>query len=487
MNENENRITVRRVVSVLLAVCLVVAVGVFAAKDRALKADEYGDEGEVVREMPDYFEEPIFEEPVFEEPVFEEPVFDEPMFEEPAFEETEYDVMAYEEPELEEMTFEEPELEAVTFEEPDFETPETETVEFFDVVKAYEHYLTLETDEERELYLESLSFDDREMLLDYIDIMNEMLSEAPEFEEIEEEPMLAMSVPEFEEIETVEIPEYETETVEIPEPEETEAVEIPESEETEEAEEEHAAEEAEVPEEEEEAEPEEEEDSELLMYYDMYSFMTDEERETFLENLPEEDRAALEKLINGDEADEEEPAEEEVPAEEADEEEPEEAEEENEEPAEAEEVPEEDETDSELIKMYEAYTKMSDEEKAAYLDSLSEEDRATFEALIAEKEAAEETEEEEPEETEEETEEKKELIVNVTMDNLTEGVLRLGSEIRLNAVVENADEGAEYTYQWQESDNGEDWTDIEGEINAEYYLTVSKDNYMKQWRVIVNG
>ena len=59
-----------------------------------------------------------------------------------------------------------------------------------------------------------------------------------------------------------------------------------------------------------------------------------------------------------------------------------------------------------------------------------------------------------------------------------------GSAIRLYADL-NSYEGKEYSLQWQISDNGEKWNDIENETNEWYNLVLTMENYKNSWRLVV--
>ena len=181
MNMNETtKKNLKRSLAAFLAVLMVAGLSVFA-KDSALKADENAPEAEVVNEAADIPAEPIPEpEPevvvqeviVVQEPVAEEPV-QEPVAEEPAF----------------------------------------------DVEEAYEHYMSLTEEWQKEQYLNSLSAENRAELKQYIAdkeaeaaaaavaqeaILAELAAKAEEAakvaaETVEESPvMLAASAPETE-------------------------------------------------------------------------------------------------------------------------------------------------------------------------------------------------------------------------------------------------------------------------------------------------
>ena len=65
-----------------------------------------------------------------------------------------------------------------------------------------------------------------------------------------------------------------------------------------------------------------------------------------------------------------------------------------------------------------------------------------------------------------------------------EEVHTFGDLAHLDAVLEGYD-GFVYTLQWQISEDGETWTDIEGANESRLDVLVDEDNYWMQWRVVV--
>ena len=73
--------------------------------------------------------------------------------------------------------------------------------------------------------------------------------------------------------------------------------------------------------------------------------------------------------------------------------------------------------------------------------------------------------------------------VSITAD-WGEGELFFGAEATLSAVLKGYDNVA-YTLQWQTSKNGEEWADVAGATDESYVMTVTQENYLDFWRVIV--
>ena len=212
---------------------------------------------------------------------------------------------------------------------------------------------------------------------------------------------------------------------------------------------------------------------------------------------PEEEPA--EAAEEESEAEVEEPEEE--PAEAAEEEPEAEAEEPEEEPEEAAEVPEETaevtEEEPEIPEEVPAEKPASEEEPAAEepetalnvqeeaAEQIPEAEEPDTE-IISEAETASEPETQIPdpviEETpdEEETEPDAELItVTIETNMISE------DEMQLNAVV-NGPEGNEFAYQWQISEDGENFTDIEEETEDMLQVLLTEENRHCSWRVRVD-
>lgn len=179
-----------RILALFLAVCLVVGAG-FLFSGKALKAEEDGAAYEAPAEAAPVEEvKEIVISAELPEPVAE-------AGEEPAAEPA-----AAEDPEIKEdpakPSEEDPEKKE---EEPKAESEE-EPEEAFDVIKAYREYMALETDAEKEAYLNALSPENREALLQYIKLMEEQ-AEKEETEEEAEEP--AEEEPEVDPVEEQEV------------------------------------------------------------------------------------------------------------------------------------------------------------------------------------------------------------------------------------------------------------------------------------------
>ena len=145
------------------------------------------------------YEAPAAEEPVavIEAPVTEAaaPADKEPVVEAPAVEEGSIEEPAAEETPTEEACEEPANSEEPLAEEAAEDAADEEAAAPFDVVAAYRYYLSLETDREREEYLDSLSPENREALLRYIRLMEEQTEPAEETEAIEIEEIFDEEVP----------------------------------------------------------------------------------------------------------------------------------------------------------------------------------------------------------------------------------------------------------------------------------------------------
>ncbi len=82
-------------------------------------------------------------------------------------------------------------------------------------------------------------------------------------------------------------------------------------------------------------------------------------------------------------------------------------------------------------------------------------------------------------------EEPVELDVTITVENLSGGEIAFGSIVRLNANVSNAPEGADLSYQWFYSLDGENWNAISGATAAHYDFTLNETNNCYYWQVAV--
>ena len=60
----------------------------------------------------------------------------------------------------------------------------------------------------------------------------------------------------------------------------------------------------------------------------------------------------------------------------------------------------------------------------------------------------------------------------------------LGGEVTFIAVLYGYD-NLEYTIQWQQSKDSEEWIDVEGANEPSYIDTITKDNYKDYWRIQV--
>lgn len=254
MNEKMMKV-MKRSLALALALILVIGAGSWM-KDARLKADEEAPETRAVvedaipAEAPAPVEEPVIA--VQEVELAEEPVAEEPAAEpttEPAPEPTEEPVA--EEPVAEEVIEE--------------KAP-------FDVREAYEHYIGLGSEAEKQAYLDSLDPADREELERYI-----AEQEPAAVETVEEEPVLQTAA-------------LSPETVE-------EAVEEAEAEAEEEPKAEEPAEEEKAP-------------FDVLAAYEHYASLgSDDEKAAYLDSLDPADRAELESCIAENEPEEEEPEE----------------------------------------------------------------------------------------------------------------------------------------------------------------------------------
>ena len=171
-----------RILALFLAVCLVVGAG-FLFSGKALKAEEDGAayeapaEAAPVEEVKEIVISAELPEPVAEsgeEPAAEPAPAEDPEIKEDPAKPSEENPEKKEEPKEEE-----PKAES-----------EEEPEEAFDVIKAYREYMALETDAEKEAYLNALSPENREALLQYIKLMEEQAEkEEPEEDEepVEEE------------------------------------------------------------------------------------------------------------------------------------------------------------------------------------------------------------------------------------------------------------------------------------------------------------
>ena len=161
MNETMKK-NLKRSLAAFLAVLMVAGLSYFA-KDSALKADENAPESEVVEEIADVPAEQVNEpepEVVVQEVIVTatEPVVEEPApAEEPA--PVEEPAPAEEPAPVDEPV---PAEESAPVEEP------APAEEEFDIEEAYEHYMTLSEDWQKEQYLNSLSAEDRAALRQYI-------------------------------------------------------------------------------------------------------------------------------------------------------------------------------------------------------------------------------------------------------------------------------------------------------------------------------
>ena len=259
MNEKMMKV-MKRSLALALALILVIGAGSWM-KDARLKADEEAPDREVVVEEAEAPAPVPAEEPVVAVQEVELPA-EEPVAEEPAAEPT---------------TEPTPEPAPEPTEEPVAEEPVAEEVieekAPFDVREAYEHYISLGSEAEKQAYLDSLDPADREELERYI------AEQEPVIEAAGEEPVLQAAA-------------LSPETVE-------EAVEEAEAEA--EAEEEPKAE-----------EPAEEEKApfDVLAAYEHYMCLgSDDEKAAYLESLDPADRAELESCIAEKELKEEEPEE----------------------------------------------------------------------------------------------------------------------------------------------------------------------------------
>ena len=61
---------------------------------------------------------------------------------------------------------------------------------------------------------------------------------------------------------------------------------------------------------------------------------------------------------------------------------------------------------------------------------------------------------------------------------------KLGMDATLTAVAKGYEQVV-YTFQWQTSKDDANWTDIPGATDAQYTVTVTEENYMDYWRVLV--
>ena len=65
-----------------------------------------------------------------------------------------------------------------------------------------------------------------------------------------------------------------------------------------------------------------------------------------------------------------------------------------------------------------------------------------------------------------------------------DGKPTMGGKVTFFAVMHGYD-NMEYTIQWQESANGDDWMDVSGETGQELCKIITRENYKNYWRVQV--
>ncbi len=167
----------------------------------------------------------------------------------------------------------------------------------------------------------------------------------------------------------------------------------------------------------------------------------------------------------------------------------------------SEEVPgEEDEEDEEEVEETEEENAEENNNEETAEEPSEEVTEETAEEEVAEEaETSEENEEGETAENEEDnieetTEEPDEEINPVLPEDRSasftvsfdddEPIHTFGDTAHLDVVLEGYD-GFIYTLQWQISEDGENWTDIEGANEARLDVLISEDNYLMQWRVVV--
>ena len=165
-----------------------------------------------------------------------------------------------------------------------------------------------------------------------------------------------------------------------------------------------------------------------------------------------------------------------------------------------EEVPaEEDEEEEEVAETEEETAEDINNEETAEETSEEVTEETAEEEVAEEAETSEENEEGETAENEEDnieetTEEPDEEINPVLPEDRSasftvsfdddEPIHTFGDTAHLDVVLEGYD-GFIYTLQWQISEDGENWTDIEGANEARLDVLISEDNYLMQWRVVV--
>ncbi len=79
-----------------------------------------------------------------------------------------------------------------------------------------------------------------------------------------------------------------------------------------------------------------------------------------------------------------------------------------------------------------------------------------------------------------------ELDVAIEVENLSEGEIYFGSNIRLIANVSNVAEDTALTYQWFYSLDGEDWKTIQDANSKNYDFTLDETNNQYYWKVDVS-
>lgn len=287
------KVIIKGSLALLLALSMVVSGGVWM-KDAQLLADEAAPEAAVVveeaapAELPVPAAEPAVvvqevtlpaEEPAENEPAVRSPEAVEEAAAEPVADAQTQDAEPAEQadsPAEAEQAEEPAEQEAVSAES---EAP-------FDVRAAYEHYMSLSTDAEKRAFLESLDPADRAALEEYI-ALKEAEAAAAEKQDADAE---------------ADEDKAEEAAVEVTVDEEQQTVEAAAEEEKQDAEAEAEADEDKAEDEPDEEEPEDEEPeaevrkSALLLAYENYLTMTEEEQAEYLEGLTEKERARFEKL-----------------------------------------------------------------------------------------------------------------------------------------------------------------------------------------------
>lgn len=441
------KVIIKGSLALLLALSMVVSGGVWM-KDAQLLADEAAPEAAVVveeaapAELPVPAAEPVAvvqevtlpaEEPAENEPAVRSPEAVEEAAAEPVADAQTQDAEPAEQadsPAEAEQAEEPAEQEAVSAES---EAP-------FDVRAAYEHYMSLSTDAEKRAFLESLDPADRAALEEYI-ALKEAEAAAAEKQDAEAEA-------DEDKAEDAEV------EVTVDEDQQTVEAAVEEAAPAEEEKQDVEADEDKAEDEPDEEEPEDEEPevevrkSALLLAYENYLTMTEEEQAEYLEGLTEKERARFEKLAELVEA-----------------------------------------GSSFTVRFFdyegnqigEAQTVIAGASAVAPEAPSKEGEEftgwnANFSCVLSDLDVY-------PRVNEEE----KEYSVYIWCELLSEGKYDVGAEVGFYSELKGFEDVEELGFEWQCSADGENWEDYSGAAGETFSYVVTEENYNFTWRLIVNG